>query len=305
MIPRNELSPTCMATVSPRCWSSRVMSRRSRCRAHWRAAAWAYSSSSARRSSRAAPAASSSSGSPASSSKDSPGVMRALRGTVLRHRTPGGRRCFVCSSVLLDGLDLELEADLLAHQDTAALERGVPGEAEVLAVDLGAGREAGPAAAPRVGRPTVVLDVESDRPGDAVDGQVAGEREVTGRAPLDPVAPELDLRVALDVEEVGRAQVLIPLRVAALDAGGVDRDLRPRAQRVVRDVDVALDAGELAPHLAHHEVPGDALHGRVDGLDLPVARLRDLDASDGAHFGLAHIVGPRVGGKSFEAATVA
>ena len=34
MIPRNELSPTCIATVSPRCWSSRVMSRRSRCRAH-------------------------------------------------------------------------------------------------------------------------------------------------------------------------------------------------------------------------------------------------------------------------------
>src|SRR5215211_2509775 len=204
MIPRNEVSPICMVTVSPRCWSSRVMSRRSRCRAHWRAAAWAYCSSSARRSSRAAPAASSSSGSPASSSKESPGVMRAPPGDGVAAPYPRRPRCFVCSSVLLDGLDLELEAGLLAYQDTAALERGIPGEAELLAVDLGAGREAGPAAAPRVGRPAVVLDVEHDRPGYAVDGQVAGEREVAGRAPLDSVAPELDLRITLDIEEVGR-----------------------------------------------------------------------------------------------------
>src|SRR5215207_1822934 len=177
-----------MAMVSPRCWSSRVMSRRSRCRAHWRAAAWAYSSSSARRSSRAAPAAASSSGSPSSSSKGgSLEVTRDLRGRVVRHRNPRRARCLTCS-VLLDGLDLELETDLLADDHAAGLECDVPGEAEVLPVDLGRGREAGPPAAPRVARPPVVLDVERDRPGHPVHAQLSLEQEVARRAPFDSVA---------------------------------------------------------------------------------------------------------------------
>src|SRR5436853_410922 len=161
---------------------------------------------------------------------------------------PAGVRC----SVLLDGLDLELEAGLLAHENAAALEGGIPGEAEVLTVDLGAGREAGPTAAPGVGRPTVVLDVEGDGLGHAVDGEVTHEAETARRVPLHPGAPERDLGVPLDVEEVGRAQVLVPLRVAGLDAGRVDLDLYPRAQGVVRDVDVARDASELSSYLAHH-----------------------------------------------------
>src|SRR6266511_2311190 len=193
-------------------------------------------------------------------------------------------------SALLDSLDLEFEAGLLADQDASTLERGVPGQAEVLTVELGVGREAGALVTERALRPAVVLDLERHRPGDAVDGEVARDEEVLRRAPLDPRAAECELRVALDVEEVGRAQVRVPLLVAALDAGCVDLDLDPRAQRVVGDVDVALDAGELAPHLAHHEMAGNELDGRVDRVELPVARGRNLDAFD--HLGLAHCHAP-------------
>src|SRR6266508_2829156 len=308
MTPRNEVSPTCTATVSPRWWSSRTMSSRSRCRAHWRAAARAYSSSSARCSSRISPAAAPSCGSAASSSKGSSSVViraappEPVGGTV----TPEAamRWCSGVSSVLLDSLDLELEAGLLADQDASTLERSVPGQAEFLTVELGLGREAGALVPERTLRPAVVLDLQRHRPGNAMDGEVARDEKVVRRAPLDPRAAERDLRVALDVEEVGRAQVRVPLLVAALDAGRVDLDLDPRAQRVVGDVDVALHVGELAPDLAHHQMAGNELHARVDGVELPVARGRDFDAFDGANFGLAHCHSPPLWGKAFDPATV-
>src|SRR4029453_11571272 len=102
-----------------------------------------------------------------------------LRGLAGRNRNPPEVALSSCRarSVLLDRLDLELEAGLLADQDASAFESGVPREAEVLAVDLGGGREAGPPAAPRVGRPAVVLDVQYDRPGHTVDGEVTLQAE--------------------------------------------------------------------------------------------------------------------------------
>ena len=52
------------------------------------------------------------------------------------HGSPPSR--FVPGSGL-DGLDVELHLHLVAHQYTTGLERDVPLEAEVLAVDLGLG----------------------------------------------------------------------------------------------------------------------------------------------------------------------
>src|SRR5262249_57383141 len=89
----------------------------------------------------------------------------------------------------------------------------------------------------------------------AGNGEVALEAEPLRRVTLDPRAAEADLRVPLDVEEVGRAQVLVPLGVAALDGRRVDLDLDPRADRVLGDVDVARYTVELAPYLDHHQVP--------------------------------------------------
>src|ERR671921_2257861 len=60
----------------------------------------------------------------------------------------------------LDGLDLQLDLHLLADEQPAALEHDVPAGAEVIAVDLSAGREPGAPTAPRVVALAEVLDVE-------------------------------------------------------------------------------------------------------------------------------------------------
>src|SRR5262245_7802645 len=278
------MSPARPGTVSPRCGSPRPPPTGPRCRAHWRAAALVYSSSSARHSSRAAPKMGSRPSNASSAVTRSASGIRC-GGTV----TPGGVAVPVAGrSVLLDGLDLEVELGLLADEHAAGLEGHVPGETEVLPVHLGRRREAGPAAAPGIGRPPEVLDVERDGPGYAVHGEVTLEAEPTRTLPLHPGAPEGDLRVALDVEEVGRAQVPVPLLVAGLHAGRVDVHFDPRAQRVLGDVDVARDTVELAPYLAHHQVAGREVDARVRRIQLPVARLRDLDALDAASLCLAH-----------------
>ena len=77
-------------------------------------------------------------------------------------------------SGLLGELDVDDELDLLGDQDAALFEVGVPGQAPVGAVELAGGLEAGLVVAPRVGGDAGELDVEGDRLGDALDGQVAG-----------------------------------------------------------------------------------------------------------------------------------
>src|SRR5438067_11568138 len=118
--------------------------------------------------------------------------------------SPAGSR----RALLAYELDVELDGDVLADEEPAGLEGGVPGEAEVLAVDGGGGREPGAGAAPRIGRDAVELDVEGHRLGHAVDGEVAVERPAGAVAPHRGRA-ERPLRVVLDVEEVGAAEVLV------------------------------------------------------------------------------------------------
>ena len=55
-------------------------------------------------------------------------------------------------------------------------------------------------------------------------GQVAVDRG-SGAPPDDVGAAEGGLRVGLDVEQLGRADVLVPRRAARLDAGHPDDDL--------------------------------------------------------------------------------
>jgi hypothetical protein len=76
-----------------------------------------------------------------------------------------------------DGGDVEVEGDLVADHDAAGVQGGVPGDAPVLAVDLGLALEPDPVVAERVGGRAGVLEVERDRLGDAPDGQVARDQE--------------------------------------------------------------------------------------------------------------------------------
>src|SRR6476469_7338696 len=76
----------------------------------------------------------------------------------------------------LAGRDVELQLDLLGDQHAAGLERGVPGQVPVLAVDRGRTLEADAQVAEGVTRRAGGLELEGDRLRDALDGQVAGDQ---------------------------------------------------------------------------------------------------------------------------------
>src|SRR5262249_34274698 len=72
-----------------------------------------------------------------------------------------------------------------------------------------------------------VCRVQADGAADAVHGEGAVQRPLGATAVGEPGADEVDVRVALDVEEVGGTQVVVTGLVARGNAGGVDayRDL--------------------------------------------------------------------------------
>ena len=139
---------------------------------------------------------------------------RVVPGRTHRGRAPTGDAASAQRSGSgLDQLDVQDDLDLLAHEDAAALDGDVPGQAEVLAVDLGGRLEAGAGAAPRVGRDAGEVQVEVHLAGDALDGEVAHELVGGHRG-----GGEGHHREAVGVEEVGRRQVRV-----AVGAAGVDR----------------------------------------------------------------------------------
>ncbi len=171
--------------------------------------------------------------------------------------------------VVVPKADLELEGHLLADQDAAGLEGCVPVHAPVLAVDGRLAFEPDPGVAERVDGGTAVLEVDGDRLGDTLDRQVARDPVVLVVHALDLRRHEGDLRVGVHVEEVVGAEVAVPVGVAGVDAGGLDRQLQlrrasgssaskePRAREVV----------ERTADLGDHGVAGDeadAAVGRVD-----------------------------------------
>src|SRR5690349_23477848 len=82
----------------------------------------------------------------------------------------------------LDRREVELELDLLRDEHATGLEGGVPGEAEVLAVDLRGALEADPDVAEGVLGRAGLLEDDGQRPGDVADGEVAGDGPVRALA---------------------------------------------------------------------------------------------------------------------------
>src|SRR5687768_3568865 len=138
---------------------------------------------------------------------------------------PGSGAGCSSGSGCLDRGDLELERDLVADQDAAGLERGVPGDAPVLAVDDDRALEADALVAERVGGRALEGEVDRDGAGDALDGEVALDPHHVVAHQRDGGRREGDLRVGGDVEEVVAAQVAVALLVAGVDAVDLDRDL--------------------------------------------------------------------------------
>src|SRR4051794_29900003 len=150
-----------------------------------------------------------------------------------RNRTYSEARTVRCGPRLpekgsggLDRRDLELQGDLVADQDAAGLERGVPGDAPVLAVDDQRTLEADALVAERVDRRALEGEVHGHRAADALDREVAGDADEVVRDGGDGGGDERDLRVVGDVEEVVAAQVAVTLFVAGVDAVDLDHDAR-------------------------------------------------------------------------------
>src|SRR5213596_2551133 len=74
-------------------------------------------------------------------------------------------------------LDLDLEIDLLAHQEPAGFDRHVPGHVPVLAVDRRLRRRGEHRFPVEVGPPPEELSREGDRPRDVLDREAAVELE--------------------------------------------------------------------------------------------------------------------------------
>src|SRR6185312_1818704 len=147
-----------------------------------------------------------------------------------------------------------VDGDRVAHRRHAHL---VPDEAEVRPVDLDL------AVQPRLAVGTGDHRVEGHRAGPAADGKAAGYPDAPVTRP-DVVDGEGDVRVVGDVEEVGRAQVLIPFLVLRVDGPGGDRD----------------GAGHIAGR-RYRAVPGDLAEDPLDRGEPPHAPALQPDLGPG------------------------
>src|SRR5579864_1234706 len=169
-------------------------------------------------------------------------------------------------SVDAEGRDVEDELDGVTHEHTAGLEHAIPDEAVVRALELSTQRERDPLTV-AVDDGAAHLSVEQDRSGDALDGELSGEREMPAVAvELDLRGVEGDLRVALDVEEVGRAQMGVSLRVKGLEAFDVDRS---DDRRVVTVDDRTVEVAKPSLDGLNHHVLDAELDRRMRRVDRP------------------------------------
>ena len=141
---------------------------------------------------------------------------------------------------------------------------------EVFAVQHNRRGEPGDLTMAHAGIDAAELEVEADRLGDTLEGEVAIERVVIAGLP-NARRGEGRRGVLLDVEEVSGLDVRVALLIAGID--GIDGNLRGHRRRaVVSDHDGAAERVEVASHLAHHEVTDRELDRRVNGVDGPCTR---------------------------------
>src|SRR3954468_2734185 len=198
------------------------------------------------------------------------GALPGLPAGARRELASGGGQGGPYSGGAEHGLDLELDGDLVADDDAAAVHRHVDVHAELLAGDLGLAGEAGARAAVGVRPEAVQLEVELDGLGDALDGQVALDLPVL-TVVADAGRAEGHDGVVADVEEVSGLDVRVPLLLTGVDRVHVDGGGHGRLRRVGGGHDLAGELAEVAADLAHHHVADREAHRRVGGVDVPRA----------------------------------
>jgi hypothetical protein len=95
--------------------------------------------------------------------------------------------------------------------------------------------------------------------------------------------------VALDLEEVGRPDVVVALLLARVNGAQVHPGGEARLQRVFGGDNVGIEDLEVPAHLADHHVLDGEADVRVDGVDGPLAGhvARNLDGLGGHHLSFA------------------
>src|SRR5689334_2062990 len=114
-----------------------------------------------------------------------------------------------------------MDLDVVADEDAPRLQRLVPDETEVAAIDLAVGAEAHALATPRIASAAFVGRGQLHFTRRAADREIADHRELLprlGARALDPLALEGDARMVGDVEEVAGDEVAVALLDARVDA---------------------------------------------------------------------------------------
>src|SRR5207302_8535802 len=130
------------------------------------------------------------------------------------------------------------------EQEVAVGKGLVPLQVKITAIDGARELQADALAAPRVFAVLGDLAGELDRLGDALDGDLTLQRDLTVAAHLGGGGTEADLRVLLGVEELRALQVAVAVGVARVDRGDLDASLQDR--RIARGVDRAVERAEAA-----------------------------------------------------------
>src|SRR6266487_4361187 len=186
-----------------------------------------------------------------------------------RRRLPEMPRIRVTVLAVVSGLDeLQLgeDGDVVRERRLAAREWVVPVDPEVRAVDLRGQVEADALGPVRIGHRRGHRPGHCDPPGDALDRQLAVDRDLAVTVETDVVGGEAELRVLLGVEEIGRLEMSGEVLLVDIDA----RDVRRAFERGALAVDgqFCRDLVEVAL-----ERPGEVgnleVDPRVNGIQVP------------------------------------
>src|SRR3989442_15907382 len=163
---------------------------------------------------------------------------------------------------LEDRLGVDSDQNIYADNHPTVFHVSIPVHAELVPVDAGLCSE--PNAGVAEGRPPLaqVANVQRYPPGDASDGEVAGDFVLSPGGWLDLSALEGDSRVMFDVQEVCTMQVGIPFRFVCPEFGGVDTYLQRSILGMLGiELQPTLNVFEVTPNVGHHHVP----HGKFRG----------------------------------------
>jgi hypothetical protein len=133
----------------------------------------------------------------------------------------------------LHKLSVQSDGDVVTHQNSSGLESYVPGQAEVLATDLGARRDPNSGVPPGIlGRRRWPFHRKPDLARHPADGQVAFHRQFFLTHDSDVRRLEVQGGKLFNVEEIGALEMSIALLVAGLDGSSFNRGLHAVVRRV-------------------------------------------------------------------------